>query len=386
MSRKKKIAILGSTGSIGRQTLEVIKRFPDRFEVVGLSAGGNFNLLSQQIETFRPCKVSLAREEDAEKLAEEMPDYKNNILCGEAGMEAIATMPEVEVVVAAVVGFKGLKPVISAIKTGKNIALANKETLVAAGEIIRRIVSENNVALLPIDSEHSAIFQCLQGESRKQLERIILTASGGPFWGWSKEKLGEVTPEEALRHPVWSMGSKVTIDSATLMNKGLEIIEARWLFEVELSRIEVLIHPQSIIHSMVEFIDGSIIAQLSLPDMRLPIQYALTYPERLPGSFPRLNLASIKELTFYEPEYDKFPCLQLAQEALAIGGTMPVVLNAANEQAVELFLDRRIGFMDIPRIIDECMNRHTVVEQPDIDDVFSADAWAREYIKAGGKV
>jgi 1-deoxy-D-xylulose-5-phosphate reductoisomerase len=369
----KRLSILGSTGSIGVSTLDIVSRFPERFEVVALAAGGNINLLKEQVETFRPRYVSVAEEEGAISLK----GIGCEVLHGVEGAMAVATVPEADMVVSAIVGAAGLVPTVSAIKAGKDIALANKETLVMAGELVMKEAREAGVSILPVDSEHSAIFQSIAGHNRAEIKRLILTASGGPFLNYPLEDLKRVAPNDALNHPTWQMGRKITIDSATLMNKGLEVIEARWLFDIPPGRIDVHIHPQSIIHSMVEYIDGSVIAQMGIPDMRIPISYALSYPERLPIPLPSLNLFDIERLTFMRPDHDRFPSLKLAYRALDEGGTMPAVLNAANEVAVDVFLNGRIGFLDIPRLIEGVMSSHSKETVSHVDDVLRADLWAR---------
>ena len=345
---RKKLSILGSTGSIGRSTLEVVRQFPDRFEVVALGAGSNAALLCQQIVEFSPRLVSVLDTQVAyslQNLLGEKSGSSPDILYGPEGYCRVAAYPEADMLVSAMVGAAGLLPTLSAIEAGKNIALANKETLVAAGEIVMGAAAGKNVKILPVDSEHSAIFQALQGNHREALDRVLLTASGGPFFNKSRSELEAVTPEAALRHPNWSMGRKITIDSATLMNKGLEVIEAHWLFGVPVERISVHIHPESIVHSMVEYVDGSVIAQMGIPDMKIPIAYALAYPERLPVASPRLDLFRLQKLSFYPPDEEKFPCLRLAFDACRKGSTMPAVLNAANEIAVHAFLEKTIGFL-----------------------------------------
>ena len=370
----KRLAILGSTGSIGRQTLEVVRAFPRRLKVVALAGGRNIPLLREQASEFKPEFV--CTESDA--CGEKMPGTSY------LSMEEIAAHPDVELVVVATAGKAGLTPTLAAIDAGKTVALANKEVLVMAGEIVTAEANRHGVEILPIDSEHSAIWQCLRGESAKEISRIILTASGGPFRSRTLRQLAEVTPEEALRHPTWKMGTKVTIDSATLMNKGMEIIEAHWLFGLPYPRIEVVIHPQSIIHSMVEFVDGSTKAQLSPPDMRLPIQCALTYPERWEAAFPQnVDFSRIGPLSFEAVDLDRFPCLRLAREAAAKGGTYPAVLSAADEVAVELFLNKKIGFLDIPALVQRTLERHNGVSRPTLEDIIAADAWARGAAKAG---
>lgn len=376
MKNKRRISILGSTGSIGTQTLDVARNLG--IEVLGLSANSSIELLEKQIREFQPRAVSVGSEELAQSLTKRIHGMDVDIYYGLEGLNKIASMEEVDTVVTSVVGVAGLIPTMKAIGKGKNIALANKETLVAGGQIVMAEAQRQGVEILPVDSEHSAIFQSLMGNNKKNVSKILLTASGGPFRGMKKEELKSVTLEQALKHPNWSMGSKITIDSATMMNKGLEVIEAKWLFGMEAAQIEVLVHPQSIIHSAVEYIDGSVIAQLGSPDMRIPIQFALTYPERSTSSFSKLDLFKTPNLSFEKPDYEAFPCLRLAFEALEIGGTMPVVLNGANEIAVSLFLGRKIGFSDIPRIIEAVMGRHTVNIMPSLDDIIEVDNWARE--------
>jgi len=366
----KQLAVLGSTGSIGQQTLEVVRALPHRFQIVGLAAGKNTDLLARQIDEFKPDFVYC---QDEKALP---PKAEHKLL----SLEEMAGLPQVDTVVIATSGKAGLAPTLAAVKAGKNVALANKESLVMAGEIVTNEAKLNTARIMPIDSEHSAIWQCLKGETQPA-SRLILTASGGPFRHYSPAQLNGVTAEQALRHPSWQMGSKVTIDSATLMNKGLEIIEARWLFDLPFDNISVLIHPQSIIHSMVEFIDGSIKAQLSYPDMRLPIQYALSYPERLPNpQLPRLDWSNIRELTFEQPDLDTFPCLRLAIEAGKRGGTCPAVLCAADEVAVELFLSQRIRFTDIARVVEQTLAEHKAIAHPALEEIMAADAWAREKV------
>lgn len=372
----KKLAILGSTGSIGRQTLEVISEHPAELEVVALSAGSNIDLLEKQIRTYRPAVAVVMEPGLAEELRRRLHGWPVEVWFGMEGLKKIASLPEVDTVVSALSGVIGLEPTWAAVRAGKVVALANKETLVAAGELVMREANNRGTKILPVDSEHSAIFQCLRNETAF-LRKILLTASGGPFRTWPAEQLSSVTPAMALRHPNWVMGKKITIDSATLMNKGLEVIEARWLFGVDFDQIEVVIHPQSIIHSMVELADGAILAHLGIPDMRIPIQYALSYPERWPNSLPRLELAALRQLTFHHPDYARFPCLALAYSAGRIGGTLPAVMNAANEVAVELFLSQKIGFLDIPRLVEEVMQKHTVHNSPDLEDILAADRWAR---------
>lgn len=363
-SSMKRIVILGSTGSIGTQTLEVVRNNRDKFEVVGLVANRNVDLLEKQAEEFKPqyfCSVSKDGQEAVVKLVKEA---------------------RCDIVVVAITGAAGLKPTIAAIESGKNIALATKEAMVLAGELINKLLRENpNVHLFPIDSEHSAIWQSLHSGKKEEVEKIILTSSGGPFRGKNLSELKNVTVEQALGHPTYKMGKKITIDSATMMNKGLEVIEARWLFNIPASKIEVVIHPQSILHSAVQFRDGSIIGQFGLPDMRIPIQYALSYPERLTNSFPRLSLTDIKQLTFEKPNLETFPCLRYAFEAIEAGGTAPVILNAANEIAVDLFLKNKIKFLDIPEVVYSTMVKHTVIKHPSLDQIMEADSWARNEAK-----
>jgi len=376
----KVLSILGCTGSIGVNTLEVVQQFQDRFRVAALAAGRNISLLREQVERFRPRLVAVLDEELANELGRsfEAGRSKPEIVFGEEGYEQVATLPEVDMVVSSMVGAAGLLPTIAAIKAGKHLGLANKETLVIAGEIVMDLAIQNGIRILPVDSEHSAIFQSLQGNHRSTLRRILLTASGGPFFQKSREELAAVTPQAALQHPNWSMGQKITIDSATLMNKGLEVIEARWLFGVPTEHIDVHIHPESIVHSMVEYIDGSVIAQLGIPDMKIPIAYALAYPERLPVQNPPLDLFRLQKLSFYPPDTEKFPCLRLAYEACTRGSTMPAVLNAANEVAVKAFLEEKIGFLDISRVIETVMERHQTTNKLSLDAIVAADGWARQ--------
>ncbi len=372
----KRIGILGSTGSIGRQTLETVKSIGG-FEVAVISANSSLELLKKQITEFSPKVVAVTNEREAAKLKKELCG-KVKVLAGQEGLIEAATYEGIDTVVNAVVGNVGLIPTIHAIRAKKNICLANKETLVTAGKIIMNECEKHKVNLLPVDSEHSAIFQCLQGNDGNAVEKIYLTASGGPFLNKTKEELEKVTPKDALSHPNWSMGKKITIDSATLMNKGLEVIEAKWLFSLPLEKINVLVHPQSIIHSMVEYEDGAVMAQLGLPDMRVPIQYALTYPERVKNDLKKINFLDIRQLTFDSPDTSRFPCLDLAFQAIKTGGTMPAVLNAANEIAVARFLRKDIGFMQIPVLIERVMGAYTVKNDYTIDDVLEADSWARE--------
>ena len=373
----KRVAVLGSTGSIGQQTLDVVRALPGQFRVVGLAAGKNVELLAEQIGEFKPEFVYYSSADNQNKKAH---SRLSDTGCEFLPLEDMACHPDVDIAVIATSGTAGLSPTLAAVKAGKNVALANKESLVAAGEIITGEARQSGARILPIDSEHSAIWQCLNGE-RQEAHRIILTASGGPFHEYSAAQIKEVTVEQALKHPSWQMGRKVTIDSATLMNKGLEVIEAHWLFHMPIDNITVLIHPQSIIHSMVEFIDGSLKAQLSYPDMRLPIQYALSYPDRIANpQLPRLDWSNLSSLTFEQPDLDKFPCLRLAIEAGKNGGTCPAVLCAADEVAVELFLSQRISFVDIAHLIERVLEQHQKVAHPGIEEVMAADTWARERV------
>lgn len=374
----KKLSILGSTGSIGVRTLEIVAQHPERFQVVALGGGRNLKKMEEQILQFRPKVVSVLDPPSARSLRARIASKTPEILFGEDGLTAVASHPEADMVVSALAGSIGLLPTFAAIRARKNLAIANKEPLVMAGEILMRECRKRGAAILPIDSEHSAIFQSLAGHRKEDLKRLILTASGGPFLKVPLADLERVTPEEALRHPRWKMGQKVTLDSASLMNKGLEVIEARWLFDVPESRIEVHIHPQSIVHSMVEYIDGSVVAQLALPDMRGPIAYALSYPERLNLQLPSLNLFSIRKLTFSPVEEERFPALGLAYLALEAGGTMPAVLNSANEAAAEAFLQGRLAFREIPRLIREVMDSHRPVSAPDLEEIRNAHSWAQK--------
>lgn len=371
----KKIAILGSTGSIGTQTLDVIRAHSDELEVVALAAGSNKERLKEQIREFHPELVSLSDERKAQELKEELAGEAVEVVCGMDGLIEVAGIDSADVVVTAVVGMMGILPTMEAIRKGKDIALANKETLVTAGHLIIPMAREYGVSILPVDSEHSAIFQCLQGEPKKALDKILLTASGGPFRGKSAEFLETVTLEDALNHPNWSMGPKITIDSSTMVNKGLEVMEAKWLFGVDYSQIEVVIQPQSIIHSMVQYIDGAVIAQLGTPDMRVPIEYALFYPERrsLPGD--RLDFSKLSQITFEKPDYKVFRGLSLAIEAGKTGGTMPTVFNAANERAVAKFLKGEIKYTDIVRSIEKCMDAHKVSAHPDLEEILATEQW-----------
>lgn len=377
----KKIAILGSTGSIGTQTLEVVENQGD-MEVTALAAGNNIRLLEEQIRKFMPKLVCVWNEEKAKELAVSVGDLPVRVVSGMEGLIEVATEPSADIVVTAVVGMIGIRPTIAAMEAGKDIALANKETLVTAGHIIMPLAKKQRVNILPVDSEHSAIFQCLNGENKKTIHKVLLTASGGPFRGKTREELKSVQVEEALKHPNWSMGRKITIDSSTMVNKGLEVMEAKWLFDVSMDQVEVVVQPKSIIHSMVEFEDGAVMAQLGTPDMKLPIQYALYYPERrfLPGE--RLDFWSLKEIAFEKPDMVNFPGLSLAYQAGRRGGTLPTVFNAANERAVEKFLNREISYLSITDMIEGAMNGHTVKENPTVEEILEAENAAYEYIES----
>ena len=379
----KRLAVLGSTGSIGVTTLSIVERFPDRFRVVALAAGKNLEKLKEQVCRFQPELVSITSEADARALRAHLPGFRGEILCGAEGLLAVATHPEADMVMAALVGAAGLPPTLAAIRTGKTIALANKEALVIAGELMTQEAKRHGVRLLPVDSEHNAIFQALQGHSRERVKRIILTASGGPFLRRPAEELAAVSIAEALQHPTWKMGNKITIDSATLMNKGLEVIEARWLFDLPTEQVAVIIHPQSVVHSLVEYVDGSVLAQLGIPDMAIPISYILAYPDRLSlPHLPSLDLAAAAQLTFFQPDFVKFPCLGLAYEALACGGTCPAVLNAANEVAVASFLSGQIRFSDIAALNRRVLDAYTTHPVNNLDDLLEADLWARHQAHA----
>jgi len=373
----KKIAVLGSTGSIGRQTLQVIDAYPDRFQVIALSAHREVRLLAEQARRYRPLQVAIADQAFYRELKTELTGSAVEVLAGEDALCRLAGNSGAELVVNAIVGFAGLKPALTALNSGVRLALANKESLVAAGHLLMPLAERTGTAVIPVDSEHSAVFQCLQGQDISAVEQIVLTASGGPFYGLSAAELEVVTPEQALAHPKWRMGDKITVDSATLMNKGLEVIEARWLFKLPYERIKVVVHRESIIHSLVEFRDGASLAQLGHPDMLVPIQYALTFPERLPSGVPCVDWLTLGSLHFAAPDTGSFPCLELAYSAGRTAGTMPAALNAANEEAVRLFLARRIDFRTIPSIIESVMNKHKVVFNPDFETLVEADSDAR---------
>lgn len=377
----KKIAILGSTGSIGTQTLEIVRAYREDLKVVALAAGSSVERMEEQIREFHPRLAVMWSEEAAKELKTKTADLDVEISCGMEGLLQIAAMPEAEVLVTAIVGMIGIRPTIAAIKEGKTIALANKETLVTAGHIIMPLAKEKGVQILPVDSEHSAIFQSLQGSKRSELSKILLTASGGPFRGKTRDELAGMTVEDALRHPNWSMGRKITIDSATLVNKGLEVMEAKWLFDTDLDQIQVLVHPQSILHSAVEFVDGGIIGQMGMPDMKLPIQYALFYPDRKPMDTKRVDFYSLSRMTFERPDMETFTGLKLAFEAAKAGGSMPTVFNAANEMAVALFLDRKIKFLQIAELIGVSMEHHKKKNEPDVEEILAAEAETYEYIR-----
>lgn len=380
-ARKRQIAILGSTGSIGTQTLQVVEEHPECFEVYAITANTRVDELIAQARKFMPEAVVIADETKYSRLKEALDDLPIKVYAGYESICQIVESAPIDIVVTAMVGFSGLRPTINAIKAGKAIALANKETMVVAGELINALAMEHNTPILPVDSEHSAIFQCLAGEMYNKVEKLILTASGGPFRTFTKEQLEHVTKEQALKHPNWSMGAKITIDSASMMNKGFEVMEAKWLFGVGANDIEVVVHPQSVVHSMVQFEDGAIKAQLGTPDMRLPIMYALTYPSRLPSSFGRLDWNTIKELTFEKPNLELFPNLRLAYEALAKGGNIPCVVNAANEVCVAAFLNDRIKFTDMPRLIERAMDEATYILKPTLDDYLATDKEIRRMVE-----
>lgn len=377
----KKIAILGSTGSIGTQTLDVVRNNNDLC-VTALSAGSNIRKLEEQIREFKPKYAVVFEEEKAKELRSNVTDLEVQVLSGMDGLLTIATMKEADILVTAIVGMIGIRPTIAAIESGKDIALANKETLVTAGHLIMKLAKEHGVKILPVDSEHSAIFQCLNGENQREIDKLLITASGGPFRGKTREQLETVTVADALKHPNWVMGRKITIDSSTLVNKGLEVMEAKWLFDVSFDQIEVVVQPQSVIHSMIQFVDGGIMAQLGTPDMRLPIQYALYYPERRPLKGERLDFTKLKSLTFEAPDTENFKGLALAYEAGRMGGSMPTVFNAANERAVAKFLEEKIKYLEIVEIIDTCMKSHCIIENPSVDEILEAEQWTYEFIES----
>lgn len=380
--KKKKIVILGSTGSIGINTLKVISSFPSYFEVVGLSTKGNVALLNEQIKKFKPLVVSVNDEDKGCKLKEIYKNLKSPLIyLGFEGLIKLIRKVSADLVVIALSGNAGIIPVLETIKSRKNIALANKESLVSAGSIIIGEAKKNNVNIIPVDSEHSAIFQCLKGEGPNKVRRLILTASGGPFLNYTKKQLRDITLRQSLNHPKWNMGKKITIDSATLMNKGFEIIEAHYLFNIPVDNIDVVIHPQCVIHSMVEFVDGSILAQIGAVDMRIPIQYALSYPERLNNNLPRINITHLKDLKFYEPDIHTFPCLNYARHAVKVGGTLPAVLSASSEFAVEAFLNNKIKFLHIQKIVKKVMGLHKVNKSPGLIEILNAEKWAKETAK-----
>lgn len=381
-SDMKKIVLLGSTGSIGTQTLEVVSAYSDKLSVVALAAGSNVEKMEQQIREYKPSYAVMWTEDAAKKLREKIKDTDVKVLSGMEGLIEISSLAEADVVVTAIVGMIGIRPTIAAIKAGKDIALANKETLVTAGHIIMPLAKEHGVSILPVDSEHSAIFQSLNGEPKDKISHILLTASGGPFRGWTKEQMANVQVEDALKHPNWAMGRKITIDSATMVNKGLEVIEAGWLFDVSPDQIKVVVQPQSIIHSMVEYVDGAVMAQLGVPDMKLPIQYALFYPDRLPMYDNKVDFFALKSITFEEPDPEVFTGLKLAYEAFRTGGSMPTVFNAANEKAVSLFLDRKIRFLEIPELIGASMEQHKVIANPTVEQILETEASCYEFIES----
>ncbi|RMB02621.1 1-deoxy-D-xylulose 5-phosphate reductoisomerase [Thermoactinomyces vulgaris] len=377
-----KVAILGSTGSIGTSTLAVIREHPEQFEVVALAAGNNANLMIQQVKEFQPRLVSMATREAAEAVKREVGD-EVRVMWGDEGLKEVAASPDSTYLVSALVGSKGLVPTLEAIRAGKKIGLANKETLVTAGHIVTAEAKKHQVPLLPIDSEHSALFQCLHGERMDDVERVIITASGGAFRDWSREELVDATVEQALNHPNWAMGNKITIDSATMMNKGFEVIEAHWLFDFPYEKIDVVLHPQSVIHSMVEFKDGAVMAQLGTPDMRVPIQYALSYPKRMQLTTKRLDFVQLSRLDFKEMDFKRYPCLKMAYDAGKTGGTVPAVLNAANEVAVQTFLQGKCTFLAIEEIIERTLDAHQAVSNPSLEEIEEADRWARQFAQDG---
>lgn len=373
----KNIAILGSTGSIGTQALDIVRMYPDKFKVVGIAAKRNAELLLKQIMEFKPLLAFIEDEDAYNSIKDAVPEF-TTLICDDDGLKTIATMKEAEILLVSVVGIAGLPAVVEGLKAKKKIALANKEALVTGGKIVSDLVKANNDIIYPVDSEHSAIFQCLQGRFNNEIKKIILTASGGPFRNYTKAQLENVTVSDALKHPTWNMGKKITIDSSTLMNKGLEVIEAKWLFDVPVDKISPIIHPESVVHSAVEFEDGAVIAQMGEPDMKLPIMYAFEYPERYYSGAGFLDLAKREKLTFYEPDYDKFPCLKLAFESMKMGGNIPCALNAANEVAVELFLNEKISFNDIPDIIEHTIFNTSIIKEPTIEDIYQTDLFVRQ--------
>ena len=378
----KKVAVLGSTGSIGTQTLDVVRSYKEDLHVVALAAGSSVEKMEQQIREFSPSYAVMWSEEAAKDLKQRVSDLQVQVLTGMEGLLAISVLPEADVVLTAIVGMIGIRPTIAAIEAGKDIALANKETLVTAGHIIMPLAKKHGVKILPVDSEHSAIFQSLNGEPKDKIRQILLTASGGPFRGFTKEQLTNVKAADALKHPNWTMGRKITIDSATMVNKGLEVMEAGWLFHVPPEKITVVVQPQSIIHSMVEYVDGAVIAQLGVPDMKLPIQYALFYPDRRPMQENNIDFFKLGRITFEEPDMEVFTGLKLAYEAFRAGGSMPTVFNAANEKAVSLFLQDKIGFLDIPELIGACMQNHHVIADPTVEQILEAEAACYDYIES----
>ncbi|HZJ83893.1 MAG TPA: 1-deoxy-D-xylulose-5-phosphate reductoisomerase [Clostridia bacterium] len=378
---RKRIGIVGSTGSIGTQALDILSNYPDDFEIGGLATYQNINLLEEQIMKYSPSQVVVIKEDRASQLNDKLLLRDMRINTGKEALIDLVTSENIDVVLMALVGVAGLEPTIAALKAGKTIALANKEVMVAGGHLMQELVKEYGGSIVPIDSEHSAIFQSIQGcSNRKEIRKILLTASGGPFRGYDRDMLDRVTLKDALKHPNWEMGDKITIDSATLMNKGLEVIEAKWMFDIDVDKIQVLVHPESIVHSMVEFIDGSVIAQMGVPDMRVPILYALTHPHRFNTPLKSLDLIEVATLSFEEPDLKSFPCLSLAYEAIKLGGTMPVVLNAANEVAVDLFLNRRLEFTEIPIIIEGAMETHNITENPGVSEILEVDQEIRKFL------
>ncbi|EKD50409.1 MAG: hypothetical protein ACD_62C00547G0009 [uncultured bacterium] len=377
---QKKISLLGSTGSIGVSTLDLARQHPDRFQILALAAGSNTRLLLEQIAEFRPRLVSVKSKQDYEEIKAQL-SCDTEIFYGDDGAQRVATAEGADLVVSAIVGAAGLKPTLAAIEAGKDVCLANKESMVIAGEIMSQKARQNRVRILPVDSEHSAIFQCLNGEHPDDVDKLILTASGGPFWNLPQSAFIHITREQALKHPNWDMGAKITIDSATMMNKGLEVMEAHWLFGMPVAKINVVVHPQSIIHSMVQFVDGSVMAQMGSPDMRVPIAYALMYPRRITTGVKTLDLPKIEKLSFFEPDLEKFSCLRLAFDVARKGLSYPAVLNAANEVAVDAFLKKQISFVQIPQFIDVCLQRHGPFAVSALEDVLAADLWAREFVK-----